>query len=82
MNLWECEHAGCKVTATGQGSAVGLLAIGWFFQPGPVILCPAHHPEGPEAAERQAEHAQAAMVGALALLSPGAPDVRMPWDPE
>lgn len=46
MNLWECEHPGCKNTAIGTGGAIGLTAIGWYFIPGPVILCPAHRPDG------------------------------------
>lgn len=42
MNLWECEYPGCRNTAVGCGSAVGLRAIGWTFGLGPVILCPIH----------------------------------------
>lgn len=34
MNLWECCHSGCHTTATGKGGAVGLRAIGWYFEPG------------------------------------------------
>jgi len=45
MNLWECEEPGCDATAVGEGGAVGLRAIGWYFQPGPVILCPRHRPD-------------------------------------
>jgi hypothetical protein len=45
MNLWECQHKGCKSTAVGTGSAAGLLAIGWFFELGPVIFCPIHNPK-------------------------------------
>lgn len=42
LNKWECEHPGCTNVAIGVGGAVGLLAIGWYFVPGPTILCPAH----------------------------------------
>jgi hypothetical protein len=45
MNLWECDHDGCDSTAVGVGGAAGLLAIGWCFQPGPTLLCPAHRPD-------------------------------------
>jgi hypothetical protein len=45
MNLWECDYAGCKSTAVGCGGAAGLIAIGWWFQPGPTLLCPAHRPD-------------------------------------
>ena len=44
MNLWECTHQKCEVTATGVGSAYGLLAIGWYFIGGNTLKCPAHHP--------------------------------------
>lgn len=50
MNKWECNFPGCDVIAIGSGGAVGLRAIGWFFQLGSlrplraaVILCPAHN---------------------------------------
>lgn len=56
MNLWECQHPGCKCTAVGSGGAIGLLAIGWYFVPGPKILCPAHHPAGYPAAMDQANN--------------------------
>jgi len=46
MNLWECEHPGCKATASGIGGAIGLRAIGWYFQRGPRLLCPHHRPDG------------------------------------
>jgi hypothetical protein len=45
MNRWECEEPGCKSIADGVGGAAGLVAIGWFFRPGPTILCPAHRPD-------------------------------------
>lgn len=44
LNQWECEHPGCKSTAVGVGGAVGLLAIGWWFELGPTLFCPAHRP--------------------------------------
>ena len=49
MNHWKCDVLGCKSEAVGVGSALGLRAIGWFFQRGsgtltpPLLLCPAHH---------------------------------------
>lgn len=58
MNLWACEHPGCRVTATGEGGAVGLTAIGWWFQPGPIIFCPWHHPQGRAEASAQADAIQ------------------------
>ncbi len=42
MNLWKCMHEGCKNECVGMGGAVGLYAIGWYFRPGPYILCPMH----------------------------------------
>lgn len=45
MSVWECEHPGCKSQAVGCGGAIGLRAIGWYFQLGPVILCPNHRPD-------------------------------------
>jgi hypothetical protein len=50
VNLWECGERGCPSTATGTGSAEGLRAIGWLFEPGPAgprLLCPIHHPGWP-----------------------------------
>ncbi|MGH7639472.1 MAG: hypothetical protein ACREOA_05750 [Candidatus Dormibacteria bacterium] len=44
MNVWECQSCGTKVE--GLGGAVGLRAIGWYFEPGPVIYCPRHRPDG------------------------------------
>lgn len=46
MNLWACQHPGCPHTVVGCGGAVGLRAIGWYFRVGPVIVCPAHRPDG------------------------------------
>jgi hypothetical protein len=45
MSKWECGHHGCDVTAVGSGGAVGLRAIGWWFEPGPHLFCPAHRPD-------------------------------------
>ena len=45
MNLWECDHPGCESKVMGVGMAWGLLAIGWWFRPGPHIFCPVHHPD-------------------------------------
>jgi len=46
MNLWECGEPGCTATALGEGGAIGLRAVGWYFEPGPVLRCPAHRPDG------------------------------------
>lgn len=45
MNRWQCGVHGCKSEAVGAGGAIGLRAIGWYFERGPVILCPAHRPD-------------------------------------
>lgn len=45
MNRWRCEHPGCTREVVGCGGAIGLRAIGWYFRPAPVILCPAHRPD-------------------------------------
>lgn len=45
MNKWECTHPDCDVTAVGAGGAIGLRAIGWWFEPGPLLFCPAHRPD-------------------------------------
>ena len=44
MNCWECQHKGCGRTVVGVGGAIGLRAIGWYYQQGPTILCPEHRP--------------------------------------
>ena len=74
MNRWECEA--CDQAATGIGGAIGLRAIGWYFRPGPVILCPRHRPDRVEcrdrpgvpcaicAAEAEAQRAQALILAA------------------
>lgn len=46
MNLWECDEPGCTAKAVGMGGAIGLRAIGWFFQKGPRLFCPIHRPDG------------------------------------
>lgn len=33
MNKWECDFPGCKNTAVGCGGALGLRAVGWYFNP-------------------------------------------------
>jgi hypothetical protein len=45
MNLWECSHPGCTSKAVGSGSAIGLVAVGWYFVPGGDLYCPAHRPD-------------------------------------
>lgn len=45
MNKWECNHKGCDSVAIGTGGAIGLRAIGWFFEKGPVLYCPRHRPD-------------------------------------
>lgn len=61
MNRWACMHAKCGVVALGVGGAMGLRAIGWSVfstASGPVTVCPAHHPQGHDEAQRQATIAQ------------------------
>jgi len=67
MNVWQCDHEGCESTCVGIGGAVGLVAIGWYFKKGnmrrgvgehPITLCPIHHPEGYEIADRTQEYIQ------------------------
>lgn len=55
MNQWDCQHPGCKRQAIGTGGAIGLQAIGWWFErgqggSGPRIYCPPHRPDGPQCA--------------------------------
>lgn len=45
LNKWECNAQGCKATAVGIGSAIGLWAIGWWFEAGKSLFCPAHRPD-------------------------------------
>lgn len=45
MNAWTCEHTECKRSAVGCGGAVGLRAIGWYFEIGGPLLCPEHRPD-------------------------------------
>jgi hypothetical protein len=54
LNIWECQHPGCQNSAVGVGSAVGLRAIGWWFELGPKIKCPFHNPIGEERARLDA----------------------------
>ena len=85
MNLWECNHPGCERTAVGCGSAYGLRAIGWYFEKGPQLFCPAHRPDkirctedGPShgepcsicAAEREQRRIQLMIEPALAVDMP------------
>jgi hypothetical protein len=44
MNQWICGRAGCGTQAHGTGGALGLRAIGWYFEPGNPPFCPAHWP--------------------------------------
>ena len=46
MNKWVCVEPGCTAVAIGIGPAFGLRAIGWTFQRGGPILCPAHRVDG------------------------------------
>lgn len=55
MNVWECEYPGCHAVAWGCGGAVGLRAIGWYFEVGPVILCPRHRPDPIQCTEESAK---------------------------
>ncbi len=58
MNYWECDYrdpghgARCNSKAMGLGGAIGLVAIGWYFdrhnlnEMGTgILLCPAHRPD-------------------------------------
>ena len=46
MNRWECQHEGCPNSVIGCGGAIGLRAIGWYYELGPLIFCPNHRPDG------------------------------------
>jgi hypothetical protein len=54
LNAWRCAHRdvdgrACDVRATGVGTAYGLRAIGWYFEPsadGGILFCPFHRPDG------------------------------------
>lgn len=63
LNLWECGELGCKSTAVGDGAALGLRAIGWWFEAGGKPRCPAHRPDG--TMKRSPSHAcdQAGLCG-------------------
>lgn len=43
MNLWECQQPHCLNKVVGIGGAIGLRAIGWYFEKGPIIYCPGHN---------------------------------------
>ena len=65
MNRWECEEPGCENVADGDGGAVGLVAIGWFFRSGLgkdfKLLCPRHNPERNEGVLRFIQRAMIAL---------------------
>jgi hypothetical protein len=46
VNLWECAEPDCKHIALGEGGALGLRAIGWYFVVGEPLKCPEHRPDG------------------------------------
>jgi len=46
MNRWECNNKDCSYFVVGCGGAIGLRAIGWYFEPGPILYCPIHRPDG------------------------------------
>ena len=46
LNLWRCGAPDCDSTAVGVGGAIGLRAIGWWFEGGAEPLCPSHRPDG------------------------------------
>lgn len=46
LNKWECSEPGCTSTAVGNGGAIGLRAIGWWFEAGQKPRCPAHRVDG------------------------------------
>lgn len=48
LNKWDCHAPGCQSTAVGSGSALGLRAIGWWFEAGEPTYCPAHRPDKTE----------------------------------
>ena len=45
MNKWECEYPGCFHWVVGCKGAIGLRAIGWYFEIGSSIFCPQHRPD-------------------------------------
>ncbi len=50
LNRWKCEGRflsgeKCDATAIGVGGAIGLRAIGWYFEKGGCIFCPLHRPD-------------------------------------
>jgi hypothetical protein len=44
VNVWECADVHCSRKCYGTGGAIGLRAIGWWFETGGAILCPQHRP--------------------------------------
>lgn len=48
MNKWECGTPDCNSVAVGVGGALGLRAIGWWFEKGAKPLCPGHRPDPTE----------------------------------
>lgn len=48
LNKWECGARDCKSTAVGSGGALGLRAIGWWFESGEPTFCPLHRPDKTE----------------------------------
>jgi len=67
MNIWQCDQQNCDRYVIGCGSAIGLRAIGWYFERGPVIYCPEHHPnDGINGAESSARTPQI-IIGAKEL---------------
>jgi hypothetical protein len=55
MNKWECDHPQCTSEAHGNGGAMGLRAIGWYFRPGPVLFCPRHRPDPTPCVDKASE---------------------------
>lgn len=49
MNQWNCDFEGCNSVAVGVGGAIGLRAIGWWFERGRIrsgrLFCPTHRPD-------------------------------------
>ena|ERR1700760_3915739 len=62
MNIWECHHPDCTNRVVGVGGAIGLRAIGWYFELGPVLYCPNHYPQGHRESEISAYKAQSVIA--------------------
>lgn len=61
MNKWECDVPSCASVAIGNGGAIGLVAIGWWFQRGeygmgPILYCGFHRPDKIPCLENENEH--------------------------